>query len=69
MKIGWKVQNLTTRIASVRYRALLPMLALESVDVQNRIFSSSIDLNLDGLDALVIVKSFTPDDLFLAQLA
>jgi glycosyltransferase involved in cell wall biosynthesis len=67
MKIGWKVQNLTTRIASVRYRALLPMLALESVDVQNRIFSSSIDLNLDGLDALVIVKSFTPDDLFLAQ--
>lgn len=67
MKIGWKVQKLTAGIASVRYRALLPMLALESVDVQNRIFSSSLELNLDGLDALVIVKSFTPDDLFLAQ--
>lgn len=67
MKTGWKIKNLTTLIASVRYRALLPMLALESVDVQNRIFSSSLDLNLEGLDALVIVKSFTPDDLFLAQ--
>ena len=67
MKIGWKIQSLTAGIASVRYRALLPMLALESVDVQNRLFSSSLELNLDGLDALVIVKSFTPDDLFLAQ--
>lgn len=67
MKIGWKVQSLTAGIASVRYRALLPMLALESVDVQNRLFSSSLELNLDDLDALVIVKSFTPDDLFLAQ--
>jgi Glycosyl transferases group 1 len=67
MQIGWKVQTLTTDIASVRYRALLPMLALESVDLQNRLFSSGLELNLDGLDALVIVKSFTPDDLFLAQ--
>lgn len=67
MQIGWKVQSLTTDIASVRYRALLPMLALESADVQNRLFSSGLELNLDGLDVLVIVKSFTPNDLFLAQ--
>ncbi len=67
MQIGWKIQKLSVGIASVRYRALLPMLALESVDVQNRLFSSGLELNLDGLDVLVIVKSFTPDDLFLAQ--
>lgn len=67
MQIGWKVQSLTADIASVRYRALLPMLALESVDVKNRLFSSGLELNLDGLDVLVIVKSFTPDDLLLAQ--
>ena len=69
MQIGWKVQSLTTNIASVRYRALLPMLALESVELHNRLFASGLELNLDGLDVLVIVKSFTPDDLFLAQQA
>ncbi len=67
MKIGWKIQKLSVGIASVRYRAMMPMLALESADVQNRLFSSGLELNLDGLDVLVIVKSFTPDDLFLAQ--
>lgn len=69
MQIGWKVPKLTSSVASVRYRALLPMLALESVQVRNRMFASGLELNLDGLDALVIVKSFTPDDLFLAQQA
>ncbi len=69
MQIGWKVQSLTANIASVRYRALLPMLALDSGEVHNRLFSSGLELNLDGLDVLVIVKSCTPDDLFLAQQA
>lgn len=69
MKIGWKVSQLTSSVASIRYRALLPMLALESDEVCNRLFSSGLESNLDGLDALVIVKSFTPDDLFLAQQA
>lgn len=69
MQIGWKVQKLTSSVASVRYRALLPMLALESAQVHNRLFSSGLESNLDGLDALIIVKSFTPDDLYLAQLA
>ncbi|MCA3150857.1 MAG: hypothetical protein ING77_06740, partial [Rhodocyclaceae bacterium] len=69
MNIGWKVSTLTLNVASVRYRALLPILALESEQVHNRLFSSGLESNLDGLDALVIVKSFTPDDLFLAQSA
>lgn len=67
MNIGWKVSKLTSSVASVRYRALLPMLALESAQVRNRLFASGLESNLDGLDTLVIVKSFTPDDLFLAQ--
>lgn len=69
MNIGWKVSTLTLNVASVRYRALLPILALESEQVHNRLFSSGLESHLDGLDALVIVKSFTPDDLFLAQSA
>lgn len=68
-QIGWKVASLTKGIASVRYRALLPILALESNKVRNRLFASSCTINLEGLDALVIVKSFTSDDLFLAQKA
>jgi hypothetical protein len=69
MQIGWKVSQLTVSMASIRYRALLPMLALESVGVRNRLFSSGLQSNLEGLDALVIVKSFTEDDLFLAHQA
>lgn len=69
MLIGWKVSTLVPHIASVRYRAVMPMLALEATYARSRLFSSGFDSNLDGLDALVIVKSFTPDDLRLAQLA
>lgn len=69
MQIGWKVSRLSSSVASIRYRALLPMLALESVQIRNRVFSSGLESNLVGLDGLVIVKSFTPDDLFLAQKA
>ena len=67
--IGWKVGSLSAKMASVRYRALLPVIALEAAGVQSRVFSESRDAFLEGLDALVIVKSFTPDDLLLAQVA
>lgn len=69
MQIGWKVSMLSSSVASIRYRALLPILALEAVGTHNRLFSSGLESNLDGLDALVIVKSFTEDDIFLAQQA
>ena len=68
LKIGWKVSALAANIASVRYRALLPMIALESPEVRCRLFASGDPSELDGLDVLVIVKSFTADDLRLAQL-
>lgn len=69
LNVGWKVNALAASIASVRYRAALPLVALESDDLHGRVFASGLDSNLDGLDVLVIVKSFTPDDLRLAQLA
>lgn len=69
LRVGWKVAALATNIASVRYRAVIPMLALESAGVHSRLFSSAHESNLDGLDVLVIVKSFTPDDLRLTQAA
>lgn len=47
MNIGWKVSMLTSSVASVRYRALLPMLALESEQVRNRLFSSGLESNCD----------------------
>jgi hypothetical protein len=69
MLVGWKVNVLSSRVASVRYRALLPLLALESANVSGRLFANGLESNLEGLDALVIVKSFTADDLRLAQAA
>ena len=67
LAVGWKVSSLSPSIASVRYRALLPMLALEDRGVQCRLFSDGNLNNLRGLDVLVIVKSFTADDICLAQ--
>ncbi|MFO6418772.1 glycosyltransferase [Hylemonella sp. W303a] len=69
VRIGWKVSLLSMGIASVRYRALLPMLALESQGIRSKIFRSAWERHLDGLDVLVIVKSLTLDDLHLAQQA
>jgi hypothetical protein len=65
--IGWKVATLNFDIASLRYRAMLPQLALESHGVKNRTFATPSRSALAGLDILVIVKSFTVDDYWLAQ--
>ncbi|HSV80309.1 MAG TPA: hypothetical protein VLK85_14040 [Ramlibacter sp.] len=69
LRVGWKVAALATNIASVRYRAGIPILALESAGVHSKLFSSGLESNLDNLDVLVIVKSFTADDVRLAQRA
>lgn len=67
LRIGWKVSTLDVKIASLRYRAILPMFALESYGVVNRIFKSVEQGCLTDLDVLVIVKSFTVEDVMLAQ--
>ncbi len=68
-KIGWKVSGFSPDLASVRYRAVLPMVSLEKVGIQSTIISSVSDLNIAEFDAIIIVKSFTSDDLYLAQQA
>lgn len=65
--VVWKLPSLSWNIASTRYRALLPALGLDSVGIRS-IFTASarIDLLLEAR-ALVIVKSFSQSDVFLAE--
>ena len=51
----------------MRYRALLPILALEEQNVKSHLFGNGGLTNLDGLDALIIIKSFSIEDVCLAQ--
>lgn len=67
MHIGWKVTSLDSNMASVRYRAVFPILALGNERYKSRIFSSVRCKNLDDLNLLVFVKSFSAEDLCLAQ--
>ncbi len=66
-KIGWKVAKLSLNVASVRYRALLPVLALQDSGKECRVFADYDTRNLDDLSVLVIVKGLVPSDLELAR--
>lgn len=65
--VGWKVSTLDRFVASLRYRALLPALALKQRGIKSRIFSSPSVDHLKGLDVLVVVKSFASADLNLVE--
>jgi glycosyltransferase involved in cell wall biosynthesis len=69
----WKLHTLDHRIASVRYRALLPMLTLGRKNITSRFYrtlDSSLGIRqLRGAHALILVKSCTVKDLILAQRA
>lgn len=67
--IGWKVAKLSLNVANVRYRALLPVLALQEASRKCRVFADHDCSNLDGLSLLVIVKGLVPGDLELARVA
>ena len=67
--VGWKVASLSLSMASIRFRAMLPLLALEHDGHDCRVFSDADGEKLAGLDLLVIVKSFSADDFALAQQA
>ncbi|KDD66079.1 hypothetical protein V466_26045 [Pseudomonas mandelii PD30] len=56
-------------MASVRYRAILPLLALEDIGHTNQLFTSEKPVDIETLDALVIVKSFSFESYSLAQKA
>lgn len=65
-KVGWKLSSANIIVASVRYRALLPALVLEQSGRKNFFFTNSSFSNLAGLDCLVFVKAFKPEDYLLA---
>lgn len=69
MNVGWCVPSLSLDMASVRYRALLPVLALEAEGFNCSLFTSRGPVNLESLDALVIVKAFSIESLALVQRA
>lgn len=54
-------------MASVRYRALAPALALRDKGYDTRVVDKTSNINLDKNDLVVIVKSFSPEDIALAE--
>jgi len=67
LNIGWCVSALSINVASVRYRALLPLLALEADQHRCTLFTSDTPVDLDSLDVLILVKTFTAESVTLAQ--
>jgi len=66
-KIGWKVSKLSLNVASVRYRALLPVIALRDAGEKCHVFADYDQRNLQDVSVLVIVKGLVPEDLELAS--
>lgn len=64
--IGWCVGSVSLDVASVRYRALLPILALTDNGYVCRLFTARQPASAEGLDAMVLVKNFTVDSYGLA---
>lgn len=63
----WKLSALSPQLASARYRALLPALGLNQLGVRS-VFTASARIDLLGTArAVVIVKSFSQDDMVLAE--
>ncbi|UVM52147.1 glycosyltransferase [Pseudomonas sp. B21-015] len=69
INVGWCVASLSLDMASVRYRALLPLLALEAQGFICSLFTSRGPVNFESLDALVVVKAFSLESLALVQRA
>lgn len=65
----WKLHTLDYRIASVRYRALLPIHALSRRGHRSFICKSFGVDQLQGVEAVIFVKSFALKDLLFAQRA
>src|SRR5687768_4889912 len=69
LKLLWKLHSLDHRFASARYRALLPIQALSRHGYRSTIVKT-IDLQeLQGYDVLIFVRSFSMEDLLVAQAA
>lgn len=65
----WKLHSLDYRIASVRYRALLPIQALASRGYRSHVCQSLGIDQCHGADAVIFIKAFALKDLLFAQRA
>ena len=65
--VAWKVFRYSPRVASVRYRCILPMLALADSGWRSIVFEEGEALLETSLSALIFVKSFSKSDLALAR--
>ena len=63
----WKLHSLDHHIASVRYRALLPVRGLKRRGVVSRFYRSLSVERFRDADVVIFVKSFTLKDFILAQ--
>ncbi|WP_439850603.1 glycosyltransferase [Pseudomonas syringae] len=67
--IGWCVASLSLNVASVRYRAVLPIVALENAGHTCEIFTHANIVDLEKFDVLVVVKDFSVETYGLVQRA
>ena len=66
-RIVWKTQSAETRIASVRYRCLLPALNLTQLGYESVIIQKNEVINyFDNVQAIIFVKTFSKHDYLLA---
>lgn len=69
LRIGWCVPTLAPEVASVRYRALMPMYALQHAGHECMVFTPAHAPDLTAMDVIVFVKNFQPECLVLAAAA
>lgn len=67
IQVGWCVSSLSANLASVRYRALIPMFALDRLGHRSVVFTHAAPPPLHELDAVVFVKHFQPECYRIAQ--
>jgi len=65
--IVWKLNTPNRKVASVRYRALLPILALDELDYESRLVSGDANVDFNLVKTIIFVKSFSLSDLRLAR--
>lgn len=65
--IVWRVKSASHRVASVRYRCMLPAAGLERMGYQSLLIEEGETLSsFDGVSVIVFVKSFSNEDWELA---
>jgi hypothetical protein len=67
--VGWCVSTLSLDVASIRYRAILPAVALEAEGHRCEIFDHFNPPALDTLDVLIVVKNFSVEGYGIMQRA